>query len=93
MKYMKFIDIIEEKLVGRRINIRNITTIEVEEKSGIHFIKNEDIKDDFALVAEVYSIFDYNDFIVGVHAVADGKLLVFTFCDTDDIVFDVKEEL
>ena len=87
---MNFLEIIEEKIVGKKINIEKISLIEIEDSSGLHCAIHSDFKEKYALITDVYSVFDYSEFNIGVHAYIDDKIIFFTLSDTDDIEFEVE---
>ena len=87
---MQFIDIIEDFLVGKEIDITKFL-IEVDDDEigvGIRYTKEGEITSQYAKVKSVYEIFD-ESFVIGVHAEIKDKRILFNLSEDDEII--IKE--
>jgi len=86
-KTMKFIDIISEKLIGEKIDISDFN-LEVEEGLGIRYAKKDEFSEKYALIVSIYEVASHEEFILGVHAYIEDKVVIFILTDTDEIKFE-----
>jgi len=83
---MKFIDIIKEELLGKTIDISNFS-LEYEEGMSIHPVKDGMFKTKFAKIFNVYDTSTHEEFILGINAQIEDKIILFELSDDDDIIY------
>jgi len=84
---MKFIDIIKDELLGKSIDISKFS-LEYEEGMGIHKVKDGMFKTKFAKIFHVYKVATYEEFLIGVNAQIEGKVVLFMLGDDDEIIYE-----
>ena len=84
---MKFIDIIKEELIGKTIDISKFS-LEYEEGMGIHPVKDGMFKTKFAKIFHIYEIAAYEEFLIGVNAQIENKIIIFVLSEDDEIIYE-----
>ena len=81
---MKIIDIVEEKIVGKEIDISDFI-IEVEDGTGIRYAKDGEITSKYAKVQSVYDEFSGDSLCIGVNATIGSKKILFPLWEDSEI--------
>jgi len=88
---MTFIDIIKDELLGKSIDISKFS-LEYEEGMGIQTVKEGMFKTKFAKIFNVYDASTHEEFILGINAQIEDKIILFNLSDDDDIIYDDSVE-